>query len=42
MDNKVDHTQLLAGPSWSPEFLAPAVYEITTPNTSLASLWLRQ
>ena len=25
MDNKVDHTQLLTGPSWSPEFLAPAV-----------------
>ena len=38
MDIKVDYAQLPDGPSWSPELLAPAIYEITTPNTSLASL----
>ena len=34
MDIKVDYAQLAVGPAsgWSPEFLAPAVEEITTPN----------
>ena len=34
MDLKVDYAQLLASPAagQSPEFLAPAIYEISTPN----------
>ena len=34
MDIKVDYAQLAASPAsgWSPEFLAPAIWDITTPN----------